>query len=307
MHNLGSQHMNFDLSRISPFSRKALGASVLALLALTASPSWAAGYERGPDPTVASLEVAGPFEVAAYKISAADAKSHNYGGATVYYPKSTTQTFGVVAMMPGFLAFQAVYESLVKKVASHGFIVINIDSVGKSDLPDVRALEMAGALKHVVDLAQVGQVPYAAVTDVTRRAMMGNSMGGGALLSAAVADNTLKAAVALQPWHTKQSFSGDAVPTLIMACEKDTIAPNKKHSDVFYASLDSALPRGEIEVKGASHVCATFLASPKQLTSVIKPTIAWLKRFLDEDMRYDPLIKGGLNGPEYSRYLVEGF
>ena len=38
-----------------------------------------------------------------------------------------------------------------------------------------------------------------------------------------------------------------------------------------------------------------------------KVSIAWLKRFLDEDMRYDALIKGGLKGAEYSQYVVEGF
>lgn len=300
--------MRVHFTSFSTIARKTAGASFLALSALAAASSaMAAGYERGPDPTAASLDVMGPFDVASYAIPAKDAKSHNYGGATVYYPKSGTQTFGVVAMMPGFLAFQAVYTTLVKKVASHGFVVINIDSVGRSDLPDVRAPQMAGALAHVVALAQSGTVPYANVTDVTRRAMMGNSMGGGALLTAAVADKSLKAAVALQPWHTVQDFSGDTVPTLIMACEKDTIAPNKVHSDVFYASLSKTLPRGEIEVAGASHLCATFLAPAKQHAAGIKPAIAWLKRFLDEDMRYDPLIKGGLNKGEYSRYVVESF
>ncbi len=285
----------------------ALAALAVAAAALCSTPVLAAGYERGPDPTSAALDTTGPFTVSSFKISKADAKSHNYGGATVYYPKVTDgQTFGVVAMMPGFLAFQAVYETLVKKVASHGFVVINIDSVASGDLPDVRALEMAGALSHVVDLAKSG-APYAKVTDLSRRAMMGNSMGGGALLSAAVADSSLKAAVALQPWHTKQDFSGDAVPTLIVACEKDTIAPNKTHSDAFYASLSTDLPRGEIEVKGASHVCATFLGNKTHHALVAKASIAWLKRFLDEDMRYDPLIKGGIKSADYSRYDVKGF
>lgn len=288
-------------------SSLALAALALAASALFAAPAMADGFERGPDPTSAALDTTGSFAVSAFKISKADAKSHNYGGATVYYPKvSNGQTFGVVAMMPGFLAFQAVYETLVKKVASHGFVVINIDSNAGGDLPDVRAKEMAGALAHVVDLAKAG-APYASVTDVNRRAMMGNSMGGGALLAAAVADSSLKAAVALQPWHTRQDFSGDAVPTLIVACEKDTIAPNKTHSDAFYASLSTELPRGEIEVKGASHVCATFLGNQKHHALVAKASIAWLKRFLDEDMRYDPLIKGGIKSADYSRFEVKSF
>ncbi|MBC7698976.1 hypothetical protein [Aquabacterium sp.] len=287
--------------------RQFLCALTLAACALVATQAQAADHERGPDPTAALLNATGLYAVSAFKISKADAKSHNYGGATVYYPNAPGETFGVVAMTPGFLAFQAVYETLVKKVASHGFVVINLDSVASLDQPDTRAVAVAGALQHVVDLAQVGQVPYAIVTDVRRRAVMGNSMGGGAVLSAAVADNTLKAVVALQPWHTTKSFAGDTVPTLIVACEKDTIAPNKTHSDQFYASLNPLLPRAEIEVIGASHLCSTFLASKAQLATAGKASVAWLKRFLDDDMRYDAMVKGGINEGEFSRFVVEGF
>jgi dienelactone hydrolase len=288
-------------------SRKLLCALTLSASTLVAVQAQAAGYERGPNPTAALLDATGPYAVSAFKISKADAKSHNYGGATVYYPDAPGKTFGVVAMMPGFLAFQAVYEALVKKVASHGFVVINLDSVASADQPDTRAAELADGLQHVVDLAQAGQVPYASVTDVTRRAVMGNSMGGGAVLSSAVADKALKAVVALQPWHTTKSFAGDTTPTLIVACEKDTIATNKTHSDLFYASLSPLLPRAEIEVKGASHLCSTFLASKAQLATAGKASVAWLKRFLDEDLRYDAMVKGGINEGEFSRFVVEGF
>lgn len=268
----------------------------------------AAGLEKGPTPTAAALNAAGPYTTAAYKIATSAAKPYNYGGATVHYPQGKPgETFGVVAMMPGFMAFQAVYDGLVKKIASHGFIVINIDSVARGDFPDVRAKAVAGALQHVVALAQAGQVPYAAVADTSRRAVVGNSMGGGAVLSAAVNDPSLKAVVALQPWHTTQSFSANAVPTLIVACQKDTIAPNNVHSDVFYASLSPTLPRSEIEVKGASHLCATFLASKAQLNTMNKSTVAWLKRFLDDDMRYDAMVKGGINEGEFSRFITEAF
>jgi dienelactone hydrolase len=290
--------------------RHLLSACALAASLWVSAPAMAAGFEKGPEPTAAALNATGPYTLGTHKISATQAKAFNFGGATVYYPtgaKAAGQTFGVVALMPGFLAFQAVYENLVKQIASHGFVVINLDSVARTDQPDTRASEMADGLQHVIDLAKAGSVPYAAVADVSRRAVVGNSMGGGAVLSAAVADPTLKAAVALQPWHLTKSFAGDKVPTLVVACEKDTIAPNKTHSDVFYGSLTPDLPRGEVEIKGASHVCATFLAPKVQLASNGKVTIAWLKRFLDEDMRYDAMVKGGVKEGEFSRFVVEGF
>jgi len=288
-------------------TRHVLTALAFVASLVCAAPTLAAGATHGPTPIAATLDAAGPYTVGAYKVPASDAKAHNYGGATVYYPKAEGETFGVVVMMPGFLAFQAVYDTLVKKVASHGFIVANLDSLAGADLPDARAKQLQAGLAHVVELANTGSVPYAAVADVTRRGIVGNSMGGGAVLSASVQDPSLKAVVALQPWHTTQSFAGDTTPTLIVACQKDTIAPNKTHSDVFYASLPATLPRAEIEVKGASHLCATFLASKAQLTTMGSSTVAWLKRFVDEDMRYDALVKGGIDEGEFSRFVVEGF
>lgn len=288
-------------------TRLKLSAAALFITLSAALPALAAGYERGPEPTKAALEAAGPFTVASFKISRADAKAYNYGGATVYYPQSGTQTFGVVSLTPGFTGFQLVYEPLARRVASHGFIVINLDTNTIFDLPDLRAKEMAGALKQVIELAQAGKAPYAPVLDASRRAVMGHSMGGGGTLAAAVADGKLKAAVPITPWHTTKRFAGDTVPTLIVACEKDAIAPNKQHSDVFYASLNTALPRGEIEVKGADHLCPLSLAKAEYQTTVAKSAIAWLKRFLDEDTRYDAMVKGGIDGGDYSRFNVTGF
>jgi dienelactone hydrolase len=288
--------------------RHALLSVALATASLTAVPAFAAGFEKGPNPTVALLTApAGPYTTGSYKISAADAKAFGYGGATVHYPNAQGATFGVVVMVPGFMAFQAVYDWLVKKVASHGFVVINMDTLAKGDLPDVRAVQAASALKHVVNLAKAGAVPYAAVTDVSRQAVVGNSMGGGASLRAAESDPSLKAVVSLQPWHTTKSFGAVASPTLIVACETDSIAPNKTHSDPFYASLPASLPRAEIEMRGAGHLCATFLATKAQQTTMAKSSVAWLKRFLDEDMRYDALVKGGINTGEFSRFIVQGF
>lgn len=276
-------------------------------LSAAAGTAQAAGYERGPAPTLAALEAAGPYQLDAFKIDRADAKAYNHGGATVYFPKNTTETFGIVTLTPGFIGFQLVYEALAKRVASHGFIVVSLDTNTILDFPDLRAKEMAGALKQAIELAQSGKAPYAAVLDASRRAVMGHSMGGGGTLAAAVADKTLKAAVPITPWHTTQSFAGDTVPTLIVACEKDWIAPNKQHSDPFYASLGSTLPRGEIEVKGADHLCPLSLAKASYQNTVAKSAIAWLKRFVDEDGRYDAMVKGGINGGDYSRFDVKGF
>lgn len=291
---------------MNPPSPTLLSAILTAAALLMPSPATA--VQNGPAPISAKLNQAGPYEVASYTLPDAESQARGYGGGTVYYPKATAnETFGVVAMMPGFLAFQAVYAKLVQKIASHGFIVASLDSVGRADFPESRATQLAAGLAHVAELARGGRVPYASVADPSRRAVMGNSMGGGAALSAMVVDPTLKAAVALQPWHTIKNFSGVKTPTLIVACQTDGIAPNKAHADLFYASLPGKLPRAEIEVKDTGHLCATFLTSETNLNTMGKSTVAWLKRFLDGDLRYDPMVKGGIDQGEFSRFTVEGF
>lgn len=302
-------HTSFTRLMSPRFWRQGLGAAALACTFLMPG-AHASSYENGPSPTAALLAAeSGPYSTATYKISSTTAKAEGYGGATVHYPSATAagETFGVVVMVPGFLAFQAVYDWLVKRVASHGFVVINMDTLGRADYPDERAQQAAQALRHVSSLAQSGQTPFSRVADTSRQAIIGNSMGGGGALSAAVADPSLKAVVALQPWHTTKNFAGVASPTLIVACEKDSIAPNDTHSDVFYTSLGSTVPRAEIEMRGAGHLCATFLASKAQKATMGKSSVAWLKRFVDNDQRYDSLVKGGINQGEFSRFTVQGF
>ena len=293
--------------KLTSLKRLPMGVLALVVSLSVAVPAIAAGYERGPTPTRAALEAAGPYAINSFKISRADAKASGYGGATVYFPKGSTNTFGVVSLTPGFVGFQLVYQPLAERVASHGFVVINLDTNTLGDQPDLRAKEMAGALKHVIALAQAGKAPYASVLDASRRGVMGHSMGGGGTLAAAVLDSTLKAAVPITPWHTTKTFTTNTVPTLIVACEKDGIATNAAHSDPFYASLSTTLPRGEIEVKGADHLCPLSLAKAAYQTTVSKSVIAWLKRFVDEDTRYDALVKGAINNGDYSRFDVKGF
>ena len=290
-------------ARAASFIFRATASACLAALVSTGAAAGTA-YERGPDPTAESLSSQGPFEIATHVITRAQANGH--GGATVHYPRSSTQTFGIVSLTPGFLAKQGYYKPLAQFIASHGFVVINLDPITIYDVPEARAREMAAAIKQVVNMTTNQRAPFAAVTDVTRRAVSGHSMGGGGSLTAAQADPTLKAAVPLAPWHMSKNFSRVKVPTMIVACQNDTIAANKLHSDVFYASLAPGLPRAEVEVKGVDHMCSTTLA-PNHVDEVGKAVVAWLKRFVDEDMRYDALVKGGMNTGDFSRYDVQGF
>ena len=74
-------------------------ATVVAAPADAASP-----YERGPNPTTASLQAsAGPFAISTVAVS--DLVTPGFGAADIYYPTTTSVgTFGAVAVAPGFTA-----------------------------------------------------------------------------------------------------------------------------------------------------------------------------------------------------------
>ncbi|RZI82703.1 MAG: alpha/beta hydrolase [Rubrivivax sp.] len=261
-----------------------VGAAVLSLISGVAQ-----AQLHGPDPTVQTLEAAkGPYATT----SATVGSPSGYGAATVYYPTVRTEgQFGVVVLAPGFLAIQNYYRWLAERVASHGFVVVTVNFNSVFDQPDSRGTQMGKAMQQVVNLSKTMTTPYYGVIDVNRQAMMGHSMGGGGTLAAAKANPALKAAVALAPWHTTKTWSTIQVPTLIISDEKDTIATNTEHSNVFYASFAATLPSAKIELAGADHVCGIQASAETCKTPLAKYSIAWLKRFVDTDTRYTPFVK----------------
>jgi len=266
------------------FTVRLLGAAVLALTAGIAQ-----SQVHGPEPTVASLEAAsGPYAIG----NSAVGTPNGYGAGTVFYPTVRTEgQFGVVVLAPGFLAVQGYYKWLAERMASHGFVVVTVNFNSTFDQPDARGTQMAKALQQVVALSKTSTVPYSGVVDTTRQAAMGHSMGGGGTLATALNNPSLKAAVALAPWHTTKDWSKLQVPTLIISDEKDFIATNTAHSNPFYASFNAALPSAKIELAGADHLCGIQISAEKCKTALAKYSVAWLKRFVDGDTRYTPFVK----------------
>jgi predicted dienelactone hydrolase len=236
-------------------------------------------YERGPAPTVASIEaVRGPFATAETTVSSLVG---GFGGGTIYYPTSTEQgTFGAVAISPGFTGTQASISWLGPRIASQGFVVITIDTNTIWDQPDQRATQLLAALDYVTQQSTVRSR-----VDATRLGVMGHSMGGGGSLRAAAQRPALQAAIPLTPWHTTKSWPTVRVPTMVIGAENDSIAPVAQHSEPFYTSLPSTLDKAYLELNNASH-----LAPNTSNVTIAKYSISWLKRFIDNDTRYEQFL-----------------
>lgn len=231
-------------------------------------------FERGPDPSEQSIEAArGVFEVATKSVTG----GAGFNRGTIYYPTDTSEgKFGAVVISPGFIESQAQISWYGPRLASFGFVVLTIDTNTPFDLPNPRAKQMLAALDYLIS-----ESPVRARVDESRLAVMGHSMGGGGSLRAAALRPELEAAIPLTPWHLTSNWADVAVPTLIVGSENDLIAPVAQHAEPFYKNLPRGLDKAYLELDNGSHFAPI---SPN--TTIAKYTLSWLKRFVDNDMRY---------------------
>jgi dienelactone hydrolase len=237
-------------------------------------------YERGPDPTVASIEATrGSFATASVTVSRVTVSG--FGGGTIYYPTSTAEgTFGAVAVAPGYTAAQSSISWLGPRLASQGFVIFTIDTLTRYDQPASRGDQLLAALDYLTTRSSVRTR-----IDTTRLGVMGHSMGGGGTLEAARDRPQLQAAIPLTPWDLTKSWSTVQVPTLVVGAESDSVAPVASHAEPFYTTLPSTSDKAYLELNNATHFAPN---SPN--TTIAKYSISWLKRFIDDDTRYDQFL-----------------
>ncbi len=257
--------------------------AVAAPVFVSASPAGAAAtnpYERGPAPTVASIEsTRGPFAIASTTVSRYSVSG--FGGGTIYYPTTTTAgTFGAVAISPGYTGTQSSISWLGPRLSSQGFVVITIDTLSRYDMPSSRGDQLRAALRYLTQTSSVRNR-----VDAGRLSVMGHSMGGGGSLEAAKDYPAMQAAIPLTPWNTDKTWPEVTTPTLVIGAEDDTVAPVSSHSEPFYSTLPSTSDKAYLELRDASHYAPN---SPN--TTIAKYSISWLKRFVDDDLRYDQFL-----------------
>lgn len=237
-------------------------------------------FERGPDPTKSSIEAPrGSYAVSEDSVSSLSVRG--FGGGTIYYPSSTADgTFGAVAVAPGFTATQSSMAWLGPRLASQGFVVFTIDTNTTSDQPASRGDQLLAALDYLTEDSSVRTR-----IDPQRLGVMGHSMGGGGTLEAAKDRPSLQAAIPLTGWNLDKSWPEIKTPTLVVGADGDTIASVSSHSKPFYESLPGSLDKAYLELRGATHFTPNL-----SNTTIAKYSISWLKRFIDDDTRYEQFL-----------------
>ena len=273
-----------------------LAATTLVLSSLVAGSSPVGAqtnpYERGPAPTATALRASsGPFATSSTSVSGLSVSG--FGGGNIYYPTTTSAgTFGAVVIAPGYTAGASTYAGLAQRVASHGFVTFAIDTNSTGDFPPSRGDQILAALDYLTTRSSV-----VSRIDTSRLAVAGHSMGGGGTLEAANDRPSLQAAVPLQPWHSTKSWSNIRVPTMIIGAQNDSIASVSSHAEPFYTSMTSAPEKAYVELNGESHMAAA--TNPADQAYAM---ISWLKRYVDDDTRYEAMLCPPPSSSDYSEW-----
>jgi predicted dienelactone hydrolase len=218
-----------------------------------------------------------------------------YLNPKIYYPKNATPPFASVSLSLGFTESRDQLEWWGPVLASHGIVSFHCDpNSAFLDFPPDRAMDLKAQIaKLKAENARSGS-PLQGKLDLTRLGLMGHSMGGGATL---IASNDLttqiRAAVPLQPWEPGSTFPKVTAATLILAGETDGVADNASNSIPFYKALTSN--KAYAEVKGGDHMIGTGGAlggSAEVHTLQARLALAWLKIYLEDDMRYVEYVTG---------------
>ncbi|HET8621752.1 MAG TPA: hypothetical protein VFM27_22480 [Acidimicrobiales bacterium] len=264
--------------------------AVTAVVAPTAAGAQSNPFERGPAPTATSVLGNGPYSISSANVGLG---ASGFGGGTIYYPTTTSDgTFGAVVVAPGFTAGSTSYLSLARRVASHGFVAFAIDTNSRFDLPDSRGRQILAALDYLTQSSTVRSR-----IDTSRLAASGHSMGGGGTLAAANSRSSLQAAVALQPWHSTKSWSRIQVPTMIIGAQTDTIASVASHSRPFYNSIPASSEKALAVLAGQGHFAGN--SNPDWQG---RQMVSWLKRYVDNDTRYEQFLCPTPRAAQFSDY-----
>ena len=248
------------------------------------------GYEVGPNPTLSALQASqGPLSVSSTIVSSS---VDGFGGGTIYYPSNASQELAAIAVAPGFTNYQSAIQWWGPLLASHGYVVITIDTNGRFDNPSSRSLQLDAALSHLISQGKNSSSPISGLVDENRLATMGFSMGGGGSLISA-SRNRLSAAVPLAPWNSGgNNFDQIGVPTMIMACENDSTASVNSHASPFYNTIPNSTDKAYMEITDGPHNCANGNNGNGNDALLSTYGVSWMKRFLDKDQRYAQFLCG---------------
>jgi hypothetical protein len=250
-----------------------------------APPSAGASLARGADPTRESAAAPGPFGVTTLSMGLRDGP--DYGSQTLHVPQGVEPPLAAVAIVPGFDTPESSIQAWGPFLASHGIVTLTIGTNDPRDSADARARAVLDALATIeAENARPGS-PLEGNLALDHLAIMGWSLGGGGVLSAASSTPSLKAAITMAAFAPGGQFPDDRVPTLLLAGSADPNAGGQ--SQGIFASIPNTTPKMLFEVLDGPHEVGNDPANANGEIGLYG--LSWLEVFLVGDERYRQFLE----------------
>lgn len=242
---------------------------------------------RGDDPGDATPDRRGPFRPASYALPFALGRS--YGGGTVYYPADAEPPLSAVVMCPGYTALQSSIADWGPFFASHGIVLLTMDTLTPLDQVAQRAGELLDALNDLkAEDARLGSPLRGKLSD-DRFGVAGWSMGGGATWIVSAQHPELKSAITLAGHNLTAGGAvgslGSRVPTLMLNGGADvTILGGLGQSESAYAAIPNTTPKLLYVMALEGHFSWGTPTTNDNASG--RYVLSWEKVFLEGDQRY---------------------
>lgn len=276
----------------------AIATSTLAMSQVPPLPAETPSASACPTGAICRNEVApgaysgnGPYGSRSYTLS----RLQTPGGATVYYPANAQPPFSGLVFTPPYTGVQAMYRAWGPFFASHGIVLVTMDTRTTLDTVDQRAAQQ----KEVLDVLKRENTrsgsPLQGKLDTSRLGAVGWSMGGGATWINSAEYNGLKTAMSLAG-HNLSAVDLDSkgyntrVPTLLLNGALDlTYLGGLGQSIGVYNNIPRGIPKIIYEVSSAGHFDWGSPTSANRAVAGI--VLAFQKTFLDGDTRWVSYIR----------------
>jgi dienelactone hydrolase len=246
----------------------------------------------------------GPFAVKTFTIDGGS----DYGGGTVFFPSNAQAPFSAFVMCPGFTARQSSIREWGPFFASHGFVIMTIDTSSTRDPVASRDDQLLAALADLSAENSRRGSPLAGALALDRLGVSGWSMGGGGSWLAGQATPQLRSVLTLAGHHRTAGGARAVarnlrVPTLMFAGSADTAAlGGGGQSQEVFQTIAGDTPKLLYEVQGAGHF---VWGTPRTNQGAVgRYALAWQKVFLDGDQRFlEFLLEEGPNASDFRSNL----
>ena len=198
----------------------------------------------------------GPHRVGSYRSGFRNGPS--FGGGTIYYPTDVQSNLGGVVMCPGFTALQSSISAWGPFFASHGIVLMTIDTNTVLDPVPSRATALLDALNSLKGENTRPGSPLNGKLSADKFGLSGWSMGGGGTWIATARNPNLKTAVTLAGHNATGGGAGvsrnSKVPTLMMNGATDvTILGGLGQSSGAYNAIPNTTPKILYEMSCCGH------------------------------------------------------